>query len=82
MPRLVRKTQRVIVKPRYTGISFWLTLIQVIDRSSRVSFLFGFNELLLLEKTSKPPRLTGNKITNAAIKISPPPNQATNARQR
>ena len=52
------------------------------ERSSSVSFLFEFNASCLFEKTSKPPRLAGNKITKAAIQIRPPPNQAINARQR
>ena len=35
-----------------------------------------------VNKTLMAPKLIGSKITKAAIQINPPPNQATNARQR
>ena len=38
--------------------------------------------MVFLENISLSPPLAGNSITKATIQIKPPPNQATNARQR
>ena len=64
------------------GINCLLTLLNVKDRSLSVSFLLKLEFLFCLEKSSNPPRLAGKRITKPTIKIIPPPNQATIARQR
>ena len=52
------------------------------DLSLSVSFLVRLEVVFLLKNTSNPPRLAGKRIKKAAIKINPPPNQATTALQR
>ena len=82
VPRLVSIAHNITVRATYIGISFRPTLFKVIERSSRVRFLTAFEEPFFLESISNPPKFAGSKITKAATQIKPPPNQATNARQR
>ena len=82
VPRLVSIAHNITVRATYIGKSFRPTLFKVIERSSRVRFLIAFQEPFLLESISNPPEFAGSKITKAATQIKPPPNQATNARQR
>ena len=70
------------VKAIYIGISFRLTLTNVIDLSSSVSFLSPALKTFAFEKTSEPLPLVGNKITKAAIQTKHPPNHATIALHR